>query len=190
MNHLPRRFLKPALWVAALSATVTIAGTPCQAAEDESKMGKLNGGYFLLHDLSDNEASLPILLDLKHAPPEIQPFADEISKVAKETEAAIEKMQDRDPAIRYDKNPLPAIEKETRSAVSGDKQHRLLFGTHNDEFVRTLVVSQVEASGYAIGLCKALADDESDPARQKTLQHLAARWGTVRDDSYRLLSHY
>jgi hypothetical protein len=160
------------------------------ASTDTAQGEKLNGGYYLLHQLADDESGLPILLDLKHAPRDIQDFTIKISKLGKETESDIEEFHDRDKAIRYDKNPLPEIEKETRSEISGAKAHRLLFGTHDKEFVQTLLVSQVEATGYAIGLSKVLAGDESDPARARTMQGLAEKWTKLRDEAYRLLNNY
>jgi hypothetical protein len=151
------------------------------------RQAKLNGGYYLLHTLADNEAQLPILLDLKTAPREVQTFADHISKLGKETEGDIEKMSDHDPALRYDKNPLPEIEQETRDSIKDDKQHMLLFGTKGPEFVRALINSQIEATTYAINLSKVLADQESSPDRARTLRHLSAKWLKMRKDAFRIL---
>ncbi len=151
------------------------------------RQAKLNGGYYLLHALAEDEAQLPILLDLKTAPPEVQTYADHISKLGKETEGDIEKMGDRDPALRYDKNPLPEIEQDTRDSIKDDKQHMLLFGTKGPEFVRALMNSQIEASTYAINLSKVMADQESSPDRAQTLRHLSAKWLEMRKEAFRML---
>jgi len=159
-------------------------------AEPSEKQAKLNGGYYLLHKLGDDESQLPLLLDLKHAPPEVSPYADQISKMGKETMKTIEGFQDHDPALQFDRNPLPAIEQDTRASIKDDKQHQLLFGTHDSEFVRALLVSQIEATSYATNLCKVLADQESDPARAKTLARLGAKWLDLRSKAFELLRHY
>ena len=172
-----------------LGAGVVLTMTP-SSGDEKSHQAKLNGGYFLLHQLADDEAQLPILLDLKHAPPEVVQYADKISKAGKETETALEKMQDHDPNIQLDRNPLPQIEQDVRDSIKGAKQHQLLFGTSNSEFVRALTVAQIEATSYASHLSKVLAEQESDPGRVRTLQHLSARWQALHDEAFRLLRNY
>ena len=155
--------------------------------ENSSLQAKLNGGYYLLHKVSDDESQLPILLDFKHAPPEVKDYADQISKTGKETVAKVEEMQAHDHAIQFDKNPLPQIEQDVRDSIKDDKQHQLLFGTKDTEFVHALMVSQIEASTYALNLCKVIADQESSPERSKILRHLSAKWLKMRDQAFRIL---
>ena len=131
-----------------------------------------------------------MLLLVKHAPPELSTFADQISKAGKETMEALERFQDLDPAIQFDRNPLPSIEQDVRDSIKGDKQHQLLFGTSNSEFVRALIVSQIEASTYALHLCKILAEQEKDSARIKTLRHLSAKWLEMRSKAFGILRNY
>jgi hypothetical protein len=164
--------------------------TPSPGDEPDQHQAKLNGGYYLLHQLADDEAQLPILLDLKHAPPEVVQYADKISKAGKETEGALEEMQDHDSKIQLDRNPLPPIEQNVRDSIKDDKQHQLLFGTSNAEFVRALIISQIEATTYALHLSKVLADQESDPARVKKLQHLSAHWLALRNEAFSILRNY
>lgn len=179
-----------AIGAAAALLLAWLAAGSCFAAEVSPQQAKLNGGYYLLHKLSNDEAQLPLLLDLKTAPAEVQKFANRISKIAKETEGDIETMRDRDPALRYDQNPLPAIEQETRESISSDKQHMLLFGKKGPEFVRALLNTQIEATSYGLNLCKVLADQETDPGRAKTLRHLSAQWLALRDEAFRILRNY
>ena len=163
---------------------------PLRATEPTEKQAKLNGGYYLLHQLGDDESKLPLLLVVKHAPPEIHSFADLVSKTGKETVADIESFQDKNQAIQFDRNPLPKIEQEVRDSIKDDKQHQLLFGTTDSEFARALLVSQIEASSYGLNLGKVLAAQETDPDRIKTLQHLSKKWLTVRENAFRLLRNY
>jgi hypothetical protein len=171
-------------------ATTLVAVTPLRSDDASEKVGKLNGGYFLLHDLSEDEDQVPILLDIKHSPPELRPFADNISKTAKETLTALDRLQQNDSSLRFDRNPLPAIEQDVRASIKSDKQHQLLFGTTNSEFVRAFLIAQIEACTYGTNLCKVLADQETNQDRVRTLRHLSTKWLTMRDDAFRILRNY
>ena len=161
----------------------------CARGDGESaRQEKLNGGYFLLHQLCENEAQLPLLLDVKHAPDHIEAFAIRISKTAKETNSVLEQMQDGDPALQFDRNPLPSIERDARASIQDEKQHQLLFGTSDDAFVRALLVSQIEASNYAHNLAKVLSEQENDPKRMKLLEKISAKWLALNREAFRLLS--
>jgi hypothetical protein len=174
-----------------LLAVISSIGLTQARADDASKQqAKFNGGYFLLHQLGNDEAQVPLLLDVKHAPAEITTFADKISKVGKKTVASLEHLQETDHAIQLDRNPLPSIERDTRDSIKADKQHQLLFGTTDSEFVRAFLVSQIEASTYALNLSKVLAEQETDQGRIKTLQHLSAQWLDLRNEAFRILRNY
>jgi hypothetical protein len=153
-----------------------------------ARQEKLNGGYYLLHHLCDDEAQLPLLLDVKHAPEAIKTFAIRISKTAKESNSLLEQMQDSDPALKFDQNPLPSIERDVRASIQDEKQHQLLFGTSDAPFVRALLVSQIEASNYGHNLAKVLSEQESDPKRIKLLERISAKWLAIHAEAFRLLS--
>jgi hypothetical protein len=171
-----------------LSAALALTQTRGDEASDRHE--KLNGGYFLLHQVCEDEAQLPLLLDVKHAPSEIVAYGDQISRTAKETVAALDRMQEHDPLIQFDRNPLPQIERDTRDSIKADKQHQLLFGTSDSEFVRALLVAQIEASAYALHLSKVLAEQETDPVRVKTLRHISTKWQGLRNEAFRILRNY
>ncbi len=178
------------LFILSFCASLLVTTQPIHASNASEPQAKLNGGYYLLHKLSDDESQLPLLLVVKHAPPGIPDFARHISRTGKETIAALEQFQDQDNAIQFDKNPLPAIEQDVRDSIKDDKQHQLLFGTSNSEFVRALIVSQIEATTYATHLCKVLADQETDSGRTEKLRHLSAKWLALRNEAYRILRDY
>jgi hypothetical protein len=178
-------FFVPNLTVCVLCASALL--TVGRGAEAE-KQEYLNGGYFLLHQLCDNEAQLPLLLDLKHSSPEIKTFADRISRTAKESNTSLEQMQDTDPAIKFDRNPLPSIEQDVRESIQDEKQHQLLFGTSGAAFERALLVSQVEASNYARNIAKVLAENENDPKKRISLEKISSKWFLINKETFRLLS--
>jgi hypothetical protein len=99
-------------------------------------------------------------------------------------------MQERDPIIQFDRNPLPRIERDARASIKDDKQHQLLFGTTDSEFARALLVSQIEACTYALHLSKILAEQETDRDRAKTLRHISAQWLGLRNEAFRILRNY
>jgi hypothetical protein len=169
---------------------IAAIGTPVRADDASDRQTHLNGGFYLLHKLSDDESQLPLLLIIKHAPPQIKTYADQISKTGKETMAAIERLQKSDSSLQFDKNPLPKIEQQVRDSIQADKQHQLLFGTSGSDFVRALLITQIEASNYATNIAKVLADQEKDPDTVKVLRHISAQWLDRREEAFRLLSDY
>jgi hypothetical protein len=173
------------LFVCLWSAASVV--TPARGSDVSERQERLNGGYYLLHHLCEDEAKLPLLLAVKHTPPETVDFVDRISKTAKESLTALEHMQKGDETLQFDKNPLPPIERDVRESIQDEKQHQLLFGTTDAEFVRALLVSQIEASSYALNLAKVLSEQEKDPDRVKSLDHISAKWLAVRNEAYRLL---
>jgi hypothetical protein len=164
-------------------------GTSAKGNQGSEHQDRLNGGYYLLDHLCEDEAKLPMLFLVKDAPPEIEKYADRISKTAKESIAAIEHMQENDALLKFDTNPLPPIEQDVRDSIQDDKQHQLLFGTTGAEFVRAFLVSQIEASNYAIHLAKVLSEQEKDSDRVQKLQHLSSQWQTVHREAFRLLQN-
>jgi hypothetical protein len=174
--------------VCFLSLTVSpaIGKDPATSPEQDY----LNGGYYLLHNLCDDEAQLPILLDLKTAPPELAQFADKISRTAKESMALLEHMRASDSQMEWDRNPLPAFEQDVRASIKDEKQHQLLFGSKDKEFARALLVSQAEASKYAANIAKVLAQRDKDPDHVRDFQRLSAKWHAIYDEAFRLLRDY
>jgi hypothetical protein len=165
------------------------AGFTCVRGDDSAaRQEKLNGGYYLLHHLCDDEAGLPLLLDVKHAPEAIESFAIKVSKTAKESNSLLEQMKDSDPLLKFDRNPLPSIERDVRASIQDEKEHQLLFGTSDDAFVRALLVSQIEASNYGHNLAEVLSEQESDSKRIKCLERISAKWLSIHAEAFRLLS--
>src|ERR1700735_4601228 len=99
-----------------------VVGTGVRGDDTVSTRDNLNGGFFLLHDLLSDEHDVPLLLDLKTAPQEIQDFAKKVSLTAEDGKAALDKMRDSDPKINWDKNPLPKIEQDVRGSIKGAQQ--------------------------------------------------------------------
>jgi hypothetical protein len=180
----------PSVVVCSTSLIFFMVTGAVRANDASDHRAYLNGGYFLLHHVASDEDQVPLLLDMKHSAPEVISYADRISQTAKETMAAIESLQVKHPALHFDKNPLPDVEQDVRDSIQADKQHQLLFGTKNAEFIRAFLISQIEASTYALNLAKVLAEGEKNPATIRTLQHLSAQWLQRRDEAFLILRNY
>jgi len=169
---------------------ISLAWTALRAEDVSSYRENLNAGFFLLHDLLDDEHNVPLLIDLKTSPPEIQEFAKKISLTAKDGEAAMDKMRESDPKISWDKNPLPKMEQDIRASIKGEKQHQLLFGTKGSDFARAFLVSQSEASKYAANIAKILAQQDKNAWHQREFSRISDRWHAIYEEDFRLLRNY
>jgi hypothetical protein len=172
-----------------LLGLVTVS-SPANANDASTERDNLNGGYYLLHKLCDDEAQLPLLMDIKTTPKEIDAFAIRISQTAKESLATLDRLKSHDKNLDFDQNPLPKIEQDVRDSIKGEKQHQLLFGTTGPDFARAVLVSQIEASSYAENLSKVLAAQEKDSDRSKSLGRMADKWRLIHDQAFALLKHY
>jgi hypothetical protein len=182
--------LSLALGMAGLAAGA-LWGIPNGQAEASSRQPtEMDGGYYLLEHVSNEESNVHLLFMVKDAPDEISTFADQLSKTADETKASLEYLQDKYPTVHFDDNPLPQIERDVRASIRDDKEHQLLFGATGTDFVRAFLITQIEASTYAINLSKVLADQETNPHRAKILRQISTKWLGMRDQAYRLLKHY
>jgi hypothetical protein len=169
-----------------LWSLVSIA-TPARGSDASEHQDYMNGGYYLLHQICSDEASLPMIFIVKDAPPEIEDYAKHVSQTAKETLTELERMQKANPRINFDKNPLPPFERDVRDSIKDGKQNQLLFGTSGPQFVQALLIAQIEASNYALNLAKVLSEGEKDPDRAKVLKRISAKWQTIREESSRLM---
>jgi len=158
-----------------------------RGSEASDRQDKLNGGYYLLHHLCEDEVQLPLLVAIKHTPPDIVDYVDRIAKTAHSGLDTMDRIKKGNSSVQFDKNPLPPIEIDVRASIRETKQHQLVFGTTDKAFVRALLISQIEATSYGLHLAKVLA--EQDPDRSKALQALSAKWSARNDEAYKLLAN-
>src|SRR5579871_1396179 len=128
------------------------------ARADDAKAPYLANGYGLLYKLCNDEKPVEMILMVKTTPPEIGDFLHQVSKSASADLDDLNRLHDESSAVRFGDRGLPQFEIDTRNSIREDKQHMLLFGTKGNEFVRTLLVTQIEASTYGMHLAKVLAD--------------------------------
>jgi len=165
-----------------------VSFAPSATGSDTSeRWAYLNGGYHLLYQVCDDESNVSMIFLVKDAPVKIEVYAKHVSKTADESLVILEHMQDREPQLKFDRNPLPAVERDVRASIRSDKEDQLVFDTSGPDFVRAFLVSQIEASSYASNLAKVLEDRETDPRRIQALREVSAKWKAIRQDSFRLL---
>jgi len=152
--------------------------------------GKLNGGYYLLAHVSEEESQVQMLFLVKDAPDEISGFGKQMSKTAHETAEALGHLRDKYPSVHLDQNPLPPIELDVRASIRADKEQQLVDDTSGPEFYRAFLVTQIEAATYASNLASVLSEQETNPQRVKVLRQIAAQWRARREEAFRLLRHY
>jgi hypothetical protein len=99
-------------------------------------------------------------------------------------------MRDSDPKISWDKNPLPKFEQDVRASIKGEKQHQLLFGTKDRDFVRAFLVSQAEASMYASNIAKVMAQKDRDPRHAHEFTRISDRWHALYEEDFHLMRNY
>ena len=86
LSHISCLVLLAMLPGASLLQAGTIhATTPAQVIQP----GKLNGAYYLLEHVSEEESQVEMLFLVKDAPEEISGFGKQMSKTARETTAAL-----------------------------------------------------------------------------------------------------
>lgn len=189
MNLFPRSNVSSLTRLGWLVCYLGVASTllPARGSETREQVAYLNGGYFLLHQLCEDEAKLPMIFLIKDAPPEIEAFAKQASQTAQESLATLDRMQEHDPNLKFNRNPLPRVEIDVRDSIQDEKQHQLVFGTSGPEFVRALVVTQIQSSSYALNLAKVLAQRETNPERVKALERITAKWHKINQEAFQLL---
>ena len=175
------------VWRAALLAGTIVLTLSIPARADASP-DNLKVGFFLLHDVCDEESSVNLITIVKTTPADVADYVQRISKLAGQGLKSVEAMEERDPALKMERNPLPDFEQKVRSGIRADKEHQLLFGTTGTAFARALLVTQIEASNYISQITQQLADEDPSGSDTRTLLRMSSRWLAIRDEGFRLLA--
>ncbi len=177
-------------WVITL-AIVGLSSFTCRplfAASVDRPEATIQDGFYLLMDTSKKEEKLHLLPIFKTTPPEIVAYMKHISEAANVTFSTMSELQNDDPSLKPEANPLPLIEQQTRTSIADVSQHKLLFETKGAPYVRVLLLNQIEASNYVGTLAQVMSDSSSNPKRIRALNKIAVRWFKVRDEGFQLLN--
>jgi hypothetical protein len=172
-----------------LSGLIALAILACPALGDTApgSTQDLRAGFFLLHQVCDQESQVDLLNIIKTTPPEVGDYVKRVSNLAKESLATLDRFADHDSSLQDTTDPLPPFEQATRQNIQDEKQHQLLFGTKGGTYARRLLFSQVQAAAYIVNLSKTWAERDPNARRDAAMQKMSARWTKIREEGFRLL---
>jgi hypothetical protein len=169
-----------------LIALVMLAG-PARGDTAAGSTQDLRAGFFLLHQVCDQESQVDMLNIIKTTPPDVGDYVKRVSGLAKESLASLDRFADRDSSLRDTTDPLPRFEQATRKNIQDEKEHQLLFGTKGITYVRRLLFSQIQAATYIVNLSKTWTERDPDAERAAAVRKLSERWAKIRDEGLRML---
>ncbi len=129
-------------------------------------------GYSLLYSVVKDEANVDGLFILRKSSESTRAVVVAIAEASRQAKKDLEDMAAADPQLRLDVTDLPAAEADARSIIATDTSKKLLFG---DEFERTLLLSQLNATQYMGALAQYLSERERNEGRSATLKDLVQR---------------
>ncbi len=146
-----------------------------------------NQGYSLLYKLMSDESDVGKIFILKSADDSVKNLVKEIGGAAQSAKQRMDELAKQDGEIHFDVTDLPAIEQRGRDLQAKDDEHALLFSSGKD-FELRLLFTQTQAVDYAMQLCRALDEIETDPARKSFLEGLEKQCGDFHDRSMKLMT--
>lgn len=182
MNY-PFCFLVLAMALGVLPGAATATAAPAR----DSTATTLTVGYSLLHKLYKEEELLQYLLIVKDTPPAIGDYAKRVSRCAEAGLRTLEHFRAQDKDFNFENDHLPTFETQVRASIREVKQHDLLFGFSGPDYVKLLLLSQVEACTYAQHVTKVLAEDEPDADRARELRKQSDQWKALRAEAFHAL---
>jgi hypothetical protein len=173
-----------------LPCAIALAGcssTPTPPSENGGLFRQHNEGYSLLYKLMKNESEVGEIFILKSATPSVKTIVKEIGDACTAAKKQMDEFPKQDNRIEYDEPDLPYMEQRSRD-LQAKVDEKALLTTSGKEFERRLIFTQAEAMNYAMQLCKALDEKETDPGRKRFLESLARQSGDFHDQLMNLLT--
>jgi hypothetical protein len=167
--------------IAAAGCAVT-AGPP---SENGGLVRQRNEGYSLIYKLMGDESKVGQIFILKDADKSIVDLVKEIGVVCQTAKEQMDQFPKTDNRIEYDETDLPNVEQKSRDLEASEQTKALLFSS-GQAFELRLLHTQAQAMDYGKQLAKALAAQESDPARKSFLENLSKRCGELH---YKIMTH-
>lgn len=123
----------------------------------------------------NDESEVGKIFILKSADDSVKSVVKEIGSACEAAKKQMDEFPKQNIRIEYDVPDLPYMEKRSRDLQAKDDE-RALLTTSGKEFERRLIFTQAEATNYAMQLCKALNEKETDPGRKSFLENLAKQF--------------
>ena len=182
-----RKLWKDLLFFACAVALCGCSSTPKPPSENGGLFRQHNEGYSLLYKLMKDESDVGEIFIIKSAEVPVKSLVKEIGDACQAAGKQMEEFPKLDNRIEYDVPDLPYMEQRSRDLQAGDDEKSLLT-TSGKEFERRLIFTQAEATNYAMQLCKALDEKETDPGRKSFLENLAKQCGDFHEWLMNLLA--
>jgi hypothetical protein len=159
----------------ALLAAITGCQSPRPVQGESSSTHSIrNNAASLLYQLLDEEADVAKLLIIKRDRAELHRVIKSISIRAKEGHQQLARLASEDSTLDLKHTNLPPGDKAARDAISKKRAGDLLRAS-GAEFEFKLLLTQVEALGYAEHLAKVAALDEPNAAHARTFTDIATQ---------------
>ncbi|MGA2440533.1 MAG: hypothetical protein ABSH08_06220 [Tepidisphaeraceae bacterium] len=182
-----RKFWKDLLLFACALALGGCSSTPKPPSENGGLFRQHNEGYSLLYKLMKDESDVGEIFIIKSADDPVKRVVKEIGSACQAASKLMDEFPKQNNRIEYDVPDLPYMEQRSRDLQAGDDEKALLTSS-GKEFERRLIFTQAEATNYAMQLCKALDEKETDPGRKGFLENLAKQCGDFHDRLMDLLA--
>ncbi len=180
MNLLMRR-------AGVLIAVSALSCWPTRADSAPGSTQDLRAGFYLLHQVCDQESQVDMLNIIKTTPPDVADYVKRVSGLAKESVATLDRFADHDSSLQDTTDPLPPFEQATRKNIQDEKEHQLLFGTKGATYARRLLFSQIQAANYIVNLSQTWSERDPDADRDAAMRKMSERWAKIRDEGFRML---
>ena len=99
----------------------------------------------------------------------------------------LDRLKTGDDSLDREPNPLPVIEQEVRESFTAAAKKKVLLGTKGPNYIRALLVDQLQETIYIGNLAKVMSEDDKDVDRASSFRLLATKWLGIRDRGYALL---
>jgi hypothetical protein len=178
-NRYNEFMLRP-IWknVLLLACAATLAGctsTPTPPSANGGMFRQQNEGYSLLYKLMSDDSDVSKIVIFTRADDSVVSLIKEIAGACQAAKKQMDEFPKSDNRIEYDVPDLPYIEAKGRDQQASDDGHMLLTSS-GKEFEVQLIVSQAQATDYAMQLSKALIENEKDPTRQAFLTNVSKQF--------------
>ena len=163
------------------------SSTPKPPSENGGLFRQHNEGYSLLYKLMKDESDVGEIFIIKSANEPVKSLVKEIGSACQAASNRMDEFPKQNNRIEYDVPDLPYMEQRSRDLQARDDEKALLTSS-GKEFDARLIFTQAEATNYAMQLCKALDEKETDPGRKSFLENLATQCGDFHNQLMNLLA--
>jgi hypothetical protein len=146
-----------------------------------------NEGYSLLYKMMSDDSGVSKIVIFTQADDSVVSLIKEIAGACQAAKKQMDEFPKSNNRIEFDVPDLPYIDAKGRDQQSSDDEHGLLTSS-GKEFEVQLILTQAQATDYAVQLSKALAENEDDPGRKAFLTNVSKQFGGFHERLMNLLT--